>query len=83
VPPTDAEPGAASRDDADGPFEPLSARELEVLRLVAAGLSNDEIGRELYVTSGTAKWHVHNVLAKLGARNRVALIGRARSLGLV
>ena len=67
----------------DGPFEPLSVRELDVLRLVAAGLSNDEIGRELYVTSGTAKWHVHNVLAKLGCRNRVALIGRARSLRLV
>ena len=68
---------------ADGPFEPLSVRELEVLRLVTAGLSNDEIGRELYVTGGTAKWHVHNVLAKLGCRNRVALVARARSLRLV
>jgi LuxR family maltose regulon positive regulatory protein len=69
--------------DGSGPLEPLSVRELEVLRLVAAGLSNDEIGRELYVTTGTAKWHVHNVLAKVGSRNRAALIARARSLGLV
>jgi LuxR family maltose regulon positive regulatory protein len=63
--------------------EPLSVRELEVLRLIAAGLSNEEIGRELFVTAGTAKWHVHNVLAKLGSRNRAALIAKARSLGLV
>ena len=62
--------------------EPLTVRELEVLRLVVAGLSNDEIGSELYVTSGTAKWHVHNVIAKLGARNRVTVAARARELGL-
>jgi LuxR family transcriptional regulator, maltose regulon positive regulatory protein len=73
-----SEPG-----DGAGPVEPLSVRELEVLRLVAAGLSNEEIGRQLYVSSGTAKWHVHNVLAKLGARNRVGLVARARSLGLL
>jgi len=54
-----------------------------VLRLVAAGLSNDEIGHALFVTGGTAKWHVHNVLGKLGSPNRAALIARARSLGLV
>jgi LuxR family maltose regulon positive regulatory protein len=63
--------------------ETLSVREVEVLRLVAAGLSNEEIGRALFVTGGTAKWHVHNVLAKLGCRNRVGLVARARSLGLV
>ncbi len=62
--------------------EPLTVRELEVLRLVVAGLSNDEIGSELFVTSGTAKWHVHNVIAKLGARNRVTLVARAHELGL-
>ena len=62
--------------------EPLTVRELEVLRLVVAGLSNDEIGGELYVSTGTAKWHVHNVIAKLGARNRVTVVARARELGL-
>ncbi len=64
-------------------LEPLSVRELEVLRLVAAGLSNEEIGRALFVSQGTAKWHVHNVIGKLGARNRVTLVARARRLQLV
>lgn len=75
--------GSTSADEGTWGIEPLSVRELEVLRLVAAGLSNEEIGRELFVTSGTAKWHVHNVLAKMGSRNRAALIARARSVGLV
>ena len=79
--PGDAGPTARPFDGM-GLIEPLSVRELEVLRLVAAGLSNDEIGRELFVTAGTAKWHVHNVLAKMGSRNRAALIARARLLGL-
>jgi LuxR family maltose regulon positive regulatory protein len=75
-------PGAAA-DESDVPPEALSAREYEVLRLVAAGLSNDEIGRALFISPGTAKWHVHNVIGKLGARNRVTLVARARALGLV
>jgi LuxR family maltose regulon positive regulatory protein len=80
-----ASAGVRLTDSAGGGegVEPLSVREVEVLRLVAAGLSNDEIGRELFVTAGTAKWHVHNVLAKVGSRNRAALIAKARSLGLV
>ena len=64
-------------------IEPLSVRELDVLRLVVAGCTNEEIGRELFVTTGTAKWHVHNILGKLGVRNRAALIARATSLGIV
>lgn len=50
--------------------EPLSARELEVLRLVTAGLSNREIARQLIVSSNTIKTHIHNICGKLGARNR-------------
>ena len=49
----------------------LSARELEVLRLVADGLSNREIGAQLWITEGTVKNHVHNALAKLGMDNRI------------
>jgi LuxR family maltose regulon positive regulatory protein len=75
--------GSTALGAAEVGVEPLSVRELEVLRLVAAGLTNEEIGRELFVTSGTAKWHVHNVLAKLGSRNRASLIAKARSIGLV
>lgn len=66
----------------DAGTEPLSARELEVLRLVAAGLSNEEIGRELFVTAGTAKWHVHNLLGKSGARDRVGLVAWAHRRAL-
>jgi LuxR family maltose regulon positive regulatory protein len=82
---TSALPASATIDESADlpPVETLSVREIEVLRLVAAGLSNEEIGRALFVTGGTAKWHVHNVLAKLGCRNRVGLVARARSLGLV
>jgi LuxR family maltose regulon positive regulatory protein len=63
--------------------EPISVRELEVLRLVAAGLSNEEIGRAIFVSTGTAKWHVHNLLGKVGARNRVGLVAEARAIGLL
>jgi LuxR family maltose regulon positive regulatory protein len=66
-----------------GPVEALSERELEILRLVAGGLSNDEIGRALYITTGTAKWHVHNLIGKLGGRDRTSMLARARSAGLL
>ncbi|WP_420176574.1 response regulator [Luteococcus sp. OSA5] len=49
----------------------LSARELEILRLVAGGLSNREIGSRLSITEGTVKNHVHNALRKLGMDNRI------------
>ena len=49
----------------------LSRRELEVLRLVADGLSNKEIGSALCITEGTVKNHVHNALTKLGMENRI------------
>jgi DNA-binding NarL/FixJ family response regulator len=63
--------------------EPLSARELEVLALVAEGLSNREIGERLFITEGTVKNHVSNVLAKLGVRDRTQAILRAQELGLL
>jgi DNA-binding NarL/FixJ family response regulator len=53
---------------------PLSARELEVLRLVAKGMSNVEVGRELYITEATVKTHVARLLAKLGARDRLQAV---------
>jgi len=62
---------------------PLSDRELEVLRLLAEGRSNREIGTGLFLAEGTVKNHVTNVLAKLGARDRTQAALRARELGLV
>ena len=62
--------------------EPLSEREIEVLRLVAAGLSNREIAGRLYISPGTAKTHVHHLCGKLGVRNRTEAANRAKELGL-
>jgi DNA-binding NarL/FixJ family response regulator len=53
------------------PAPPITRRELEILQLVADGLSNKEIGRQLFITEGTVKNHVHNALEKLQVENRV------------
>jgi len=64
-------------------IEPLSERELEVLRLVTAGLSNREIAEKLVISTGTAKTHVHNLCGKLGVSNRTEAAMRAKELNLV
>ena len=61
----------------------LTEREVEVLVLVARGLSNTEIGEQLFVTSATVKTHVSRLLMKLGARDRAQLIVVAYESGLV
>jgi LuxR family maltose regulon positive regulatory protein len=63
--------------------EPLSERELEVLRLVATGVSNQEIADQLFIALSTVKKHVGNILVKLDTPNRVQAIARARDLGLL
>ena len=63
--------------------DPLTARETEVLGLVAMGLSNREIAKRLFVSVGTVKTHIHRILAKLEVRNRTRAVHRARSLGLL
>jgi LuxR family transcriptional regulator, maltose regulon positive regulatory protein len=61
--------------------DPLSEQELRVLGLIVAGKTNKEIADGLFISVGTAKWHVHNVLQKLGVSNRSQAIARARELG--
>jgi len=63
--------------------EPLSARELEVLRLVAAGQSNGAIAQTLIIAESTVKMHLKNIYGKLGAHSRTQAIVRARTLGLL
>src|SRR5262245_23655452 len=66
-----------------GVVEPLTARQLEVLRLLAAGKPNQAIAGELVVTLETVKSHVGHILDKLGATNRTQAVSRARELGLL
>ncbi len=63
--------------------EPLSERELGVLRLLAEGRSNKEIGSALNITEGTVKNHMTNVLGKLGVLDRTQAALRAREMGLI
>ncbi|CAG0944186.1 serine/threonine-protein kinase PknK [Anaerolineae bacterium] len=63
--------------------EPLSERELEVLRLLATGMSNQEIAQRLVITVGTTKSHVHHIYSKLGAKDRLEAVIRAKELGLL
>lgn len=61
--------------------DPLSEQEIRVLKLIVEGKSNAEIAAELVISVGTAKWHVHNILRKLGVGNRPQAIARANELG--
>jgi len=70
-------------DQTKGLVEPLTERELEVLRLVAAGTSNRAIAAQLFVTLGTVKKHLNNIFGKLDVQSRTQAIMRARELGLL
>ncbi|WP_327414962.1 response regulator transcription factor [Streptomyces sp. NBC_01233] len=61
---------------------PLTERELDIVRLVARGLTNAEIGAELFISAGTAKTHIANIQAKVGARNRVGIAAWAWEHGV-
>ena len=63
--------------------EPLSGREIEVLRLIAAGLSNREIATQLCITPGTVKVHTSHIYGKLHAHSRTQALYRARVLGIL
>jgi len=75
---SDQSPAAASTL-----IEPLSDREREILRLIAHGSSNREIADALFITEGTVKNHVTNILGKLDVRDRTQAALKARELGLV
>ena len=63
--------------------EPLTARELEVVQLLAEGLTNRRIGERLGISEHTAKFHVNSILGKLGASSRSEAVAQAARLGLV
>jgi DNA-binding NarL/FixJ family response regulator len=75
-------PDAAAPAGPPGLLDLLTAREREILTLVAAGLSNDEIAARLVLSPATAKTHVNRAMVKLGARDRAQLVVIAYSSGL-
>lgn len=67
-----------------GPLiDPLSPRELEILRMVATGASNREIAESLIIAEGTVKNHLTNILGKLNAKDRMQAVLRAKEHGLI
>jgi len=72
-----------SKVDQSELIEPLSDREIEVLQLIAEGLTNQEISSRLYVTLNTVKTHTRNIYAKLGVHTRTQAVARGRTLGLI
>jgi LuxR family maltose regulon positive regulatory protein len=64
-------------------IDPLSQRELEVLRLVEQGLSNDQISKKLFLSVSTVKGHNLRIFNKLQAKSRTEAVARARELGLL
>jgi LuxR family maltose regulon positive regulatory protein len=63
--------------------QPLTRREVSILKRLDSGLSNKEIAEAIFVSEGTLKWHLHNVYSKLDVKNRTGAISRAKNLGIV
>jgi LuxR family maltose regulon positive regulatory protein len=80
VPPASTAPSRRSSSD---DIEPLSGRELEVLRLIAEGASNREIAEQLVISVGTVKKHLNNIFLKLDAHSRTQVIAVARQQNLL
>jgi LuxR family maltose regulon positive regulatory protein len=83
APPLSSPGGPPSAPITQPLIEPLSERELEVLQLVAQGLSNRQIGERLFLALSTVKGHNRNIYAKLQVRRRTEAVARARELGLL
>lgn len=75
--------GPGGGADAGIPSEPLNPREIEIVELVASGMSNRDIAGRLGMTEGTVKWHLHRIFDKVGARRRTQAVHCARRIGLI
>ena len=71
------------RDPESEMVEPLSERELEVLQLIAEGLTNQEVATRLYLSLHTVKVHARNIFAKLGVTNRTQAVAMGKALGIL
>ncbi|MCC7411628.1 MAG: winged helix-turn-helix transcriptional regulator [Gammaproteobacteria bacterium] len=72
------EPGAGAPGT-----DTLTRRQIEILKLLAQGLTNQDLARTLFVSETTVKWHLNNLYTKLGVRNRTGAVSRARELSLL
>jgi LuxR family maltose regulon positive regulatory protein len=63
--------------------EPLSEREIEVLGLIAEGLTNQEVADRLYLSLHTVKTHARNIYGKLGVKNRAEAVARGKAVGIL
>ena len=75
---TSAAPGSASATRPPDPPDGLTQREVEILTLIAQGLTNGEIAERLFLSNHTIKTHINRIFAKTGSRDRVAAIGYAQ-----
>ena len=72
-----------SQVDQSGLIEPLSDREIDVIQLIAKGLTNQEISNKLFLSMHTVKTHTRNIYSKLGAHHRAEAVAKARAFGIL
>jgi len=77
------EPFPLSESSSEPSPDALTLREIEVLKLLAAGLSNREIANQLILAVGTVKWYISDIFSKLGVKSRTQAVARAREIGLL
>ena len=77
------EPAQEQASAPPGLADPLSQRELQILTLICKGLSNQEIGQQIFVSLSTVKWHNQNIFDKLDVQRRTEAVARARELKLL
>ncbi len=80
---TELQKDGDSKVEKDPVQDPLTQREIEILRLMAGGYSNKEISRAIFKSEGTIKNHVSNILAKLGVRDRTRAVLKALEIGVI
>jgi LuxR family maltose regulon positive regulatory protein len=72
--------GSLKRASSEQPY--FTEKELEVLKLLEQGITNKEIGEQLFISVGTVKWHINHILSKLQVKNRVQAVHEARKMGI-
>ena len=80
---TERTPRALVAEPETGVMEPLTSRELQILRMIESGLSNKQLATRMFISERTLKWHLGNIYQKFDVKNRSGAIVKARRLGLL